>query len=104
MATLKDLVGHVIREAQDRGFSLLKTRLVKFLYLADVETLRSGMPRVTEQPVGFACPSEEVPADSHGVPGHVAKLQAPPGGSQLPWLGRECGLWHGGGAGERGGR
>ncbi len=78
MATRKDPVGHVIREAQDRGFSLLKTRLMKLLYLAGVETLRSGMPRVTEQPVVFACPPEEVPADSHGVPGHIAKLQAPP--------------------------
>ena len=48
MAGLRDLVGYVIREAQDRGFQLLKTQLVKLLYLADVEALRSGMPRITD--------------------------------------------------------
>ena len=48
MAALNDLIGYVVREAQDRGFRLLKTQLVKLLYLADVEALRSGLPRVTE--------------------------------------------------------
>jgi hypothetical protein len=47
MASTTDLLKYVIAELSERGFDVTKTALVKLLYLADVEAVRRGRPRVS---------------------------------------------------------
>src|SRR5437588_1424975 len=48
MANAEDIVQYIIDELSERGLPPLKTALVKFMYLADVESLREGLPRITD--------------------------------------------------------
>lgn len=47
MATTAEIVQYVINELTERRIRPLKTALVKFVYLADVEAVREGLPRLT---------------------------------------------------------
>lgn len=47
MADTAELLKYLIAETEDRGLSLVKTALVKLLYLADVEAVRRGLPRLS---------------------------------------------------------
>jgi hypothetical protein len=47
MVPTTDLITYIVGELRDRGLNDTKTALVKFLYLADVEAARMGMPRVS---------------------------------------------------------
>ncbi len=47
MATTAEIVQYMINELAERGVRPLKTALVKFVYLADVEAIREGLPRLT---------------------------------------------------------
>ncbi len=48
MVSTKELIRYVVGELSDRRFNVTKTGLVKLLYLVDVESLRLGLPRVSE--------------------------------------------------------
>lgn len=48
MAPTGDLIKYMLVELYDRSFEVTKTALVKLLYLADVEAVRQGSPRVSE--------------------------------------------------------
>ncbi len=47
MVPTNELLKYVIAELSERGYDTTKTALVKFLYLADVEALRMGEPRIS---------------------------------------------------------
>lgn len=47
MAETADLLKYLITESDDRNLQLVKTALVKLLYLTDVEAIRRGLPRLS---------------------------------------------------------
>jgi hypothetical protein len=47
MVNIEDIVQYIIDELSERDLPPLKTALVKLVYLADVESLRAGLPRIT---------------------------------------------------------
>lgn len=47
MADTTELMKYLIAETEDRGLPLLKTALVKLLYLADIDSVRRGYPRIS---------------------------------------------------------
>jgi hypothetical protein len=47
MVPTTELITYIVSELRERGLNVTKTALVKFLYLADVESVRMGMPRIT---------------------------------------------------------
>jgi hypothetical protein len=47
MASTKELIKYIVGELSDRGLDFTKTTLVKLIYIADIEALRSGLPRIS---------------------------------------------------------
>ncbi|HLJ59084.1 MAG TPA: hypothetical protein VKZ50_05070 [bacterium] len=47
MATTEQIAEYVVNELTERGVRPVKTALVKFIYLSDVESVRAGLPRIT---------------------------------------------------------
>jgi len=48
MTSTRELIKYLVGELSERGFDVTKTALVKFLYLADIEALRRGLPRISD--------------------------------------------------------
>jgi len=47
VAETADLLKYLIAESDDHNLQLVKTALVKLLYLTDVEAVRRGLPRLS---------------------------------------------------------